>query len=84
MRGKPTRNGRLRGVRTTDKCLFVSDTNALVDYRYMAQLAIRTEIQNHPISDEVSALVEVVRPILEGLLYTLKSDVVREVGGTLG
>jgi hypothetical protein len=47
----------------------------------MAQLAIRTEVQNHPISDEVSALVAVVRPILEGLLYTLKTDVVREVGG---
>lgn len=47
----------------------------------MKQLSIRTEVQNHPVSDEVSALIAIVRPILEGLLYTLKTDVVLECGG---
>jgi hypothetical protein len=33
------------------------------------------------VADEVSALTAVVRPILEGTLYALKGDVVKEVGG---
>lgn len=34
-----------------------------------------------PVSDDVSALISVVRPILEALLFGLKADVVAEVGG---
>jgi len=41
---------------------------------------IRTEVQRNPVADEVSALVAVVRPILTGLLWGLKEDVVAEVG----
>ncbi|MHB8940861.1 MAG: hypothetical protein ACYC7K_05570 [Desulfobacteria bacterium] len=47
----------------------------------MSQISIRTENQINPVEDEVSALVAVVRPILQGLLYALKIDVVNEVGG---
>lgn len=39
------------------------------------------EEQLNPVADEVSALIAVIRPILQGLLYGLKQDVVREVGG---
>ena len=46
----------------------------------MEEVAVRSEIQQNSVADEVSALVAVVRPILNGLLYTLKEDVVREVG----
>ncbi len=46
----------------------------------MAKLIIRSEAQRNPVAGEVAALVAVVRPILEGLLYTLKADVVKEVG----
>lgn len=42
---------------------------------------IRTEIQQQPVADEVSALFAVVRPILKGLLYAIKSDVIQEAGG---
>ena len=42
---------------------------------------IRTQMQQTPVGDEYSAIVAVVRPILEGLLYALKQDVVAEVGG---
>lgn len=37
--------------------------------------------QLHPVADEVSALVAVIRPILRGVLYAVKQDVVAEVGG---
>ena len=47
----------------------------------MSQISIRTETQLHPVGDEVSALIAVVRPILQGLLFALKHDVVSEVGG---
>lgn len=40
----------------------------------MSEITIRSEIQNHAVADEVSALLAVVRPILSGLLYTLKED----------
>lgn len=46
----------------------------------MSEITIRSEIQNHAVADEVSALLAVVRPILSGLLYTLKEEVVAEVG----
>lgn len=44
-------------------------------------LQLRLERQYNPIADVVSALIAVVRPILEGTLYALKADVVREGGG---
>lgn len=42
---------------------------------------IRAEKQRNPVADEVSALVAVVRPILLGVLFSLKEDVVAELGG---
>jgi len=42
---------------------------------------IRVESQQNPVADEVAALFAVVRPILQGLLHALKTDVVAEAGG---
>jgi hypothetical protein len=47
---------------------------------FMPEIEIRTEIQNNPVAGEVSALIAVVRPILVGLLYALKEDIIRSVG----
>lgn len=47
----------------------------------MPQISIRTETQLNAVGDEVTALIAVVRPILQGLLYALKLEVVSEVGG---
>lgn len=44
-------------------------------------MQLRLQFQNSPVADEVSAITAVVRPILEGLLYALKADVVKECGG---
>ncbi|HMO07074.1 MAG TPA: hypothetical protein PKD10_05425 [Paracoccaceae bacterium] len=44
-------------------------------------MKIRKEVQVEAIADEVLALTSVVRPILTGLLYALKADVVEEAGG---
>lgn len=44
-------------------------------------MRVRLQTQVNPVSEEVSALIAVIRPILEGLLYGLRADVVREVGG---
>lgn len=44
-------------------------------------MELRLQTQVNPIADEVSALLSVIRPILEGLLYGLKEEVVAEVGG---
>ena len=44
-------------------------------------LQLRLQFQQSPVADEVSAVAAVVRPILEGVLYALKVDVVAEVGG---
>ncbi|MDR0294513.1 MAG: hypothetical protein LBH95_10240 [Oscillospiraceae bacterium] len=41
----------------------------------------RKEIQISPISDDVSATVSLVRPILKGLLFSLKDNVVKNQGG---
>lgn len=48
-----------------------------------ARLAIqlRLQLQQNDVADDVSALTAVVRPIIEGVLYALKGDVVAEVGG---
>ena len=47
----------------------------------MSKIEIRTESQLNPVGDEVSALIAVIRPILQGLLFALKQEVVAEVGG---
>jgi hypothetical protein len=47
----------------------------------MSVVNIRVESQQNPVGDEVSAITAVVRPILEGLLYALKMEVVGEIGG---
>ncbi len=47
----------------------------------MSQIDVRKETQQSAVADEVSALLAVVRPILTGLLFSLKRDVVAEVGG---
>jgi hypothetical protein len=44
-------------------------------------MSVRQERQLNPVADEVLALTAVVRPILAGVLYGLKADVVGEVGG---
>jgi len=43
-------------------------------------MQLRLQLQQNAVADEVSAITAVVRPILEGLLYALKGDVVAEVG----
>jgi hypothetical protein len=45
------------------------------------QPQLRIEYQRNPVADDVSALFAVVAPILQGLLYGLKADVVAEAGG---
>lgn len=47
----------------------------------MCAMEVRRERQLNPVSDDVLALTAVVRPILAGVLYALKADVVREAGG---
>ncbi|MCZ2261372.1 hypothetical protein [Isoptericola sp. QY 916] len=44
-------------------------------------MEIRTEQQLNPVADHVSALTAIVRPILQGTLYSLKGEVVETVGG---
>lgn len=44
-------------------------------------MRVRKEIQVDHVADDVLALTTVVRPILTGLLYALKQEVVAEVGG---
>lgn len=44
-------------------------------------IQLHLELQMNPVADEVSATTAVVRPILQGLLYSLKRDFVDEVGG---
>ena len=47
-------------------------------------LQLRLQLQRNAVADEVSAITAVVRPILEGLLYALKADVVAQAGGYQG
>jgi hypothetical protein len=47
----------------------------------MGLINIRTENQLNAVRDEVSALIAIVRPILQGLLLALKQEVVAGVGG---
>ena len=44
-------------------------------------MQLRFEFQENAVADEVSAVTAVVRPILEGVLYALKSEVVADAGG---
>lgn len=44
-------------------------------------MQIRQERQLNAVEDEVLALTAVIRPILKGLLYALKQDVVAQAGG---
>ena len=44
-------------------------------------MQLRLQYQQNPVADEVSAITAVVRPILEGLLYGLKAEVVADAGG---
>ena len=46
----------------------------------MSTINIRTETQTNSVGDEVSALVAVIRPILQGLLFAIKKEVVEEIG----
>jgi len=47
----------------------------------MSSINIQIEQQQSYVADEVSALVAVVRPILQGLLFAIKHDVANEAGG---
>jgi len=44
-------------------------------------MQLRLQFQENPVADDVSAVIAVARPILEGLLYALKKDVADLVGG---
>lgn len=45
---------------------------------------LRKEIQRNPVADEVQALVAVVIPILQGVLYAIKNEAVEDAGGLAG
>lgn len=47
----------------------------------MSQITINKEFQQSVVADPYSALIAVIRPILHGLLYSLKQDIVAEVSG---
>ena len=47
-------------------------------------MQIRSEVQLNAVADEVSAVTAVVRPILTGILYSLKADIAAEAGGIDG
>ena len=47
----------------------------------VAEISVRVENQLNAVAEEVSALIAVVRPILQGLLMALKSEVVAQAGG---
>lgn len=47
----------------------------------MNPINIQVEQQQGCVADEVSALIAVIRPILQGLLFGVKNDVLSEIGG---
>lgn len=47
----------------------------------MSGFPIRIESQKNPVAEEVSALTAVTRPILEGILYSVKRDIAKKLGG---
>lgn len=42
---------------------------------------LRKEIQKNPIADEVQALIAVVIPILQGVVYAIKQEAITDAGG---
>jgi hypothetical protein len=46
-----------------------------------SHIQLRLEFQQNPVGDEVSAITAVVRPILVGVLHSLKKEVANELGG---
>lgn len=50
----------------------------------MKQLPLRIESQQNPVADEVGALIAVTQPILRGILYAMKRDIVSDLGGCEG
>jgi hypothetical protein len=47
----------------------------------MQQLQLRLETQRNPVADEVAAITAVVRPTLQGTLFTLRRAIVDKLGG---
>lgn len=44
-------------------------------------MEVRSEVQQNPVADEVSSLIAIVRPILTGILYATKRDIISQTGG---
>ena len=55
-----------------------------VDTKQGGSMQVQQEQQLNAVSDEVLALTAVVRPILSGVLYALRADIVAEAGGYEG
>ncbi|MGD1240214.1 hypothetical protein [Mycobacterium seoulense] len=55
-----------------------------IGHERLPTVEIRNEVQQNAVADEVSALVAVVRPILQGILYSLKKEAVEDAGGLTG
>lgn len=45
---------------------------------------LRKEIQKNPVADEVQALIAVVIPILQGVLFAIKQEAIQDAGGLCG
>ena len=71
----------MKATRSTRKTGVVCHT--LANNWGRSAMEIRREEQLNPVADEVLALTSIVRPILTGVLYALKADVVAEAGGHL-
>lgn len=79
-----------RKLKTTDRVGRKNDPNGTdwaspglgsLGERRLLTMDIQKQLQLNFVADEVEALVAVVRPILTGLLWGLKGEVVAEVGG---
>jgi capsular exopolysaccharide synthesis family protein len=68
-------------ARVTERVSPVAETVAPLPEVGLPTMDLHTQVQRHPVSDDVSALVAVTRAVLVGLLSGLKEEVVREVGG---
>lgn len=62
-------------------CFGATVLDTLAPSRVGSVMKIRQERQINPVGDEVLALVAVVQPILLGVLYALKVDIVKSAGG---
>jgi hypothetical protein len=60
---------------------FLCDPCVAAQEKRMDIMRIRLEEQVNPVADDVLALVAVVQPILVGVLFALKQEVVNAVGG---